>query len=108
MPALPTLSLLTMENLSLLETSSLMVLTEKPCPRLVGTLVDLISGRPLPAQSSGLSELTLFLERPMPAHSFRLFGWTRPSRLAFAFAISAILWLMRTAIASTPCAFFQS
>ncbi len=108
MPALPTLSLLAMENLSSLETSSSTVFTEKLCLHLVGTLVDLISGRPLPAQLSRPSKLTLFLRCPLPACSFRSFGSTWPSCLAFTFTISAILWLMRTAIASTPCAFFQS
>jgi hypothetical protein len=107
-PALPTLSPLATENLSSLETSLLTILTEKLCPCLVGTLVDLILGHPLPAQSSGPSKLTFFLRRPSPACSFRSFGSTWPSRLAFAYAISAISWLMRTAIASMPCAFFQS
>jgi hypothetical protein len=97
-----------MEKLSPLETSLLTVSTEKPCPLLVGTLVDLISGHLLPAQLSGPSESTLSLGCPSPARSVRLFGSTRPSRLAFAFAISAISRSMQTAIASTFRAIFWS
>jgi hypothetical protein len=85
-----------------------MVSTEKPCPLLLGTLVDLISGHLLPAQLSGLSESTLSLGHPSPARSIRSFGSTLPLRLAFAFAISAILWSMQMAIASTFCAIFRS
>jgi hypothetical protein len=105
-----TLNLLSIatEKLSLFETSLLMVSIEKPCPLLVGTLVDLILGRLLPAQSSGLSKLTLSLGRPSPARSVRLFGLTRSSRLAFTFAISAISRSMQTAIASRFCTIFWS
>ncbi len=88
--------------------SLLTVSTEKSCPLLVGILVDLILGHLLPAQSSGPSESTLSLGRPLPAHSVRSFGSTWPSRLAFAFAISTILQSMRMAIASTFHAIFWS
>ncbi len=104
----PNLLSIAMEKLSLLETSLLTVLMEKLCPLLVGTLVDLILRHSLPAQLSGPSELTLSLGRPSLAHSVRLFGLTRHSRLAFAFAISVILQSMRTANASIFCAIFRS
>jgi hypothetical protein len=54
---------------------------EKPCPHLVGTLVDFISKRPLPAQSPRPTESTLSLGHPLPAHSFGLLGLTRPLAL---------------------------
>ncbi len=88
--------------------SLLTVSTEKPCLLLVGTLVDLISGRLLPAQLSGPSESTLSLARPSPARSVRLFGSTQPSRLAFAVAISAISQSIQMAITSMFCAIFRS
>jgi hypothetical protein len=91
------------EKLSPLKMSLLTVSTEKPYPLLVGTLVNFVLRRPLPARLSGLSESTLSLGRLSLACSFGLLGSTRALALGVCLCNFHLSWSTRKANASTPC-----
>ncbi len=103
-PAIPTLSPLAMEN----------------CPRLrrftnglngeaVPTLGGHLGGPHLGVPFAGPIVRAIQVDGATIAGPLLQVVWIDPVlTLAFASTIFAISWLMRTVIASTPCAFFQS